>query len=77
MERSIYFLFGKEAVSIYLEECKDNIQPLIDAINNNGISYHTFEFVEGETSPIRLLMEYQGFDDYSIISKDEYNQLFL
>lgn len=77
MKRSIYFLFGKEAVSIYLEECKDNIQPLIDAINNDGISYDTFEFVEGETSPVRLLMEYQGFDDYSTISEDEYNQLFL
>lgn len=77
MKRSIYLLFGKEAVSIYLEQCKDNIQPLIDGINNDGIPYATFEFIEGETSPIRLLMEYQGWEDYSTISEEEYNQLFI
>jgi hypothetical protein len=77
MKKSIFFLFGKEATTIYLEECKDNIQPLIDGINEDGISYATFEFVEGETSPVRLLMEYQGWEDYAKISEEEYKQLFL
>ncbi|SIS88783.1 hypothetical protein [Belliella pelovolcani] len=72
MKKSTYFLFGKEATTIYLE---DGIEPLIEAINDDNISYDVFEFIEGETSPVNLLMKYQEWGDYSIISKEEFNQL--
>lgn len=75
MKKSNYFLFGKEATTIYLEDCKDGIEPLIEAINDDNISYDIFEFIEGETSPVNLLMKYQGWDDYVVITNEEFNQL--
>jgi hypothetical protein len=75
MEKKItYYLFGSEAVRIYLNEDADAI---IEQYESGEFTerWKTFEFTEGETSSIDLMCAFDGFNDYAIITKSEYDKL--
>lgn len=67
-----YFLFGDQAVNKYQD---DGLQAMIEAYDDNIISYETFEWVDGETKPQDILAVFIGHGDYCIITEEEYNQL--
>ena len=75
-KKTTYFLFGKDACRILIEDCADTLKPLIKAIEGGEIdSYRLYEYIEGETNPAELLFNYQGWEDYSTLTKREYNKL--
>jgi hypothetical protein len=63
-----YFLFGRDAV-ILLEEQG------IEAFADTTIVYSTFEWKECKTDPVDLLMAFDGWQDYVVITEDEYDYL--
>jgi len=63
-----YFLFGTDAV-ILLEEQG------IEAFADTTIVYSTFEWKECKTDPVDLLMAFDGWQDYVVITEDEYDYL--
>jgi len=63
-----YFLFGRDAV-ILLEEQG------IEAFADTTIVYSTFEWRDGKTDPVNLLMEFYGWEDYAVITEDEYEYI--
>lgn len=67
-----YFLFGSEAVDIYNEE---GIDALIDAIEDDNLGCDTFEHILSETLPCDLLDAFQGWDDYAVITKEEFDRI--
>lgn len=67
-----YYLFGKDAVMEYDE---NGIDGVISESENNNISFSLFCFVEGKTRSAELAEAMQGWDDYAIITEEEYNQL--
>lgn len=68
-----YFLFGKHACEAYDEE---GIEGLIKVISG-GEGYAIFHFIGGSTIPEELLSAYDGWEDFSVITKDEYDKLNL
>lgn len=49
-----YYLLGDDAVHIY---CKDGLQSLITAFEDEGVNFDLFCFVEGETKSVDLLYQ--------------------
>lgn len=64
----IYYLFGSAASASYDDHG-------IEQIISNGIAHATFEFVQGETHPSTLLYEFDGWEGYTEITKEEYSRL--
>ena len=76
-----YYLFGETAIDCY-HEYTDNdgntlagIDAVIQANDENECNFTTFCFVEGVTTPTMLLESYDGWDDYLIITEEEFNKL--
>lgn len=67
-----YFLFGTDATNIYKY---DGINAVVEAYEANEITFNTFVFIDGEAPPQQLLMEYKGWQDYTVITEEEYNLL--
>jgi hypothetical protein len=63
-----YFLFGRGAV-ILLEEQG------IEAFADSTIPFSTFEWKDGKTDPVDLLMAFDGWEDYAVITEDEYEYI--
>lgn len=70
MKKVSYFLFGSEAVTEFTEGME-----ALKALHDDGEQYATFKFTEGETSPIDFISEFNGWSDYAVLTKDEYNTI--
>ena len=82
MSSKTYFIFGEEAVVAFLEGIQDDDGNKLIGVyavqygdNINIFNYETFEFIEGETSPIILLSRYAGWGDWALLTKEEYEVL--
>lgn len=69
-----YFLFGNDACQEYDE---NGIDGVLERYENNDLDFETFKFVEGETSVIQLLSNFDGWGAYNVITEEEYNKLNL
>lgn len=69
-----YYLFGEVACRTYANGGADAV---IERYENDEFDerWETFEFIEGETQSIDLMYAYNGFYDYVIITKEEYDKL--
>ena len=69
-----YYLFGEVACRIYTNEGADAV---IERYENDEYygDWETFEFIEGETQSIDLMYAFNGYMDYAIITKEEYEKL--
>ncbi len=68
-----YFIFGEEVCSKYEET--NNIDKIIKAINKDYLDYEIFEFIPTETDVVDLMYRYNGYNNYCVISKEEYDKL--
>lgn len=66
-----FYLFGEDVVRSLNDEGFDSALELIEA----NESYGTFIFIEGETKSHELAEAIQGWNDYAIITEEEYNKL--
>lgn len=67
-----YFLFGSDAVRVYED---DGIEEVVQQYEDNILTYETFVFKEGVTTPIELLSAYNGYENYTTITEEEFNLL--
>lgn len=63
-----YFLFGRDACILMDEQG-------IEAFKESTVPFATFKWVEGKTSPVDLLYEFDGWEEYCVITEDEYDYL--
>ncbi len=70
--KKTYFLFGESAVYRYQTK---GINSVVKAYEAGQISYTTFVWEDGKTTPQDLLLAYQGNNDFCIITEKEYNKL--
>lgn len=66
-----YFLFGKQASEVLMDEGMDS---LIDCIEEGEIEYELYE-VNSETNPAELLYTFKKWEDYFVLSFEEYNRI--
>lgn len=71
-QKPTYFLFSSEAVGIYDDE---GIDALVEAIENDNLMCDTFEYVPSVTLPCDLLDAFKGWDDYAVITKEEFDRI--
>lgn len=71
-KKKTIYLFGDEAVKTLEDEGE---KMLLDELENFGLSYTLFTFIEGETSSAELLSAFVGNNNYSIITEELYNQI--
>jgi len=69
-KESTYYLFGEEACQKVLNE---DLKSLIN--DKSGITYATFEFIEGVTKSRELLEIADGWYEWTIITKEDYERL--
>lgn len=63
-----YFLFGDEAVRLLESEG-------LESFRDTTIPCSYYKWVDGESNPVNLLMQFYGWDNYAVITEDEYNFL--
>jgi hypothetical protein len=66
-----YLLFGKQACSIYEEF---GFEKLDELIGTENIAHSSYAYLNG-SSINQLLWAFRGWDEYTYISKEEYNKL--
>lgn len=67
-----FYLFGEEAVNFYEQDWDE----LIDEIRENGLGYEIYEFDPSANDPSGdLLSAYDGWGNFTEITKEEYNQI--
>jgi|GEM_PF-2614800 len=71
IEEKTYYLFGEDVVRALSE---NGIEAVIELIEDNEV-YSTLVFIEGVTKSVELANEIQGYNDYAIISEEEYNKI--
>ena len=64
--KTTYFLFGGEASAIM--DYSGNIHDAVRA------GCDTFKFTDGD-DPVNLIAAYSGWDDFWVLTEDEYNQI--
>lgn len=64
--KTTYFLFGGEAAAIM-----DSTGNIHDAVR---AGCDTFAFKTGD-DPVKLITAYAGWDDFWVLTEDEYNQI--
>lgn len=67
-----FYLLGSEAVR---ELNENGIDSVVEEYEANELSFATFCFVEGETKSHELAEAMDGWNDFAIISEEEYNKL--
>jgi hypothetical protein len=68
-----YFIFGEYVCRIYEETF--NIVKVINKINEENLDYSIFEFIPNVTDVIDLMWKYNGYNNYCVITKQEYDLL--
>lgn len=68
--KKIYYLIGSDATKEYYE---NGIEGVLNDYEANELSFSTFCFIEGETRSSELAQALSGYDDYAIITEEEYN----
>jgi len=66
-----HYLFGSDACQKILNE---NFDACVEHCKETG-DFAIFKFVSGESTPTQLLNEYDGWFEFCIITKEEYNIL--
>ncbi len=66
-----YYLFGSDVVKEYNFE---GIDSAIELINENE-NHEVFIFIEGETRSSELASALMGWNDFAIITEEEYNKI--
>jgi hypothetical protein len=66
-----FYLFGEEAVKLYNEEGIESLKKHI----KEGNSYAVFVFEEGVTKSYELAESIIGWNDYTILTEQEFNNL--
>ncbi len=70
--KTTYFLFGKDASEILIEE---GFEELIDRIENEeDVDFSLYKF-DSKTNPAEFLSHFQNWGDYCVISKEEHEKL--
>lgn len=67
---STNFLFGIEACQLLLE---DGFEALLESIQED-VEFELFQF-NVNSNPVDLLIKFQNWNDYAVISSDEYKRL--
>ena len=47
----------------------------VEGFKECGLHYAIFKWEDGKTSPVDLLYEYDGWEEYCVITEDEYEYL--
>lgn len=68
-----YFLFGSEAVD-HLENYSDTFSDFLEWAKENPSGYAIYCFSEGG-NPIDLIMAFEGWGKYMVITEKEYEQI--
>lgn len=68
--KKTYYLIGSDATKEYYE---NGIEGVLNDYEANELSFSTFCFIEGETRSSELAQALSGYDDYAIITEEEYN----
>ncbi len=63
-----YFLFGFQAIITYQREGVNGLKE---------IPFGVYKWEYGKSSPLDLLDAYCGWDDFTTITKGEFEQLFM
>jgi hypothetical protein len=63
-----YFLFGRDACILMDEQG-------IEAFKDSMVNYATFKWVDGKSEPIDLLYAYDGWEEYCVLTEDEYHYI--
>jgi len=71
--KKYYFLFGGDACSSYSQ--KEDIQEFEEAYNQENFSATLFLYEEGVNTPVDLLAEFSGNEDYICLTEEEFNEL--
>lgn len=71
-EEKTFYLIGSDASREYNE---NGIKAVINRSESNEITFSSFCFIESETTSSELAKALNGWDDYVIITEDEFNQL--
>lgn len=72
MEKITYYLFGEDAC---IELKTGGVEEVLKAFDRGELTYTTFAYDERENESFDILNAYNGWNDFSIISKEEYEQL--
>lgn len=70
-KKKTYYLFGIDACHLYSE----GFESLLNKIENDGLDFGLFTFTEGETPSIDLLYAANRWNEYSIITEEEFDKL--
>lgn len=65
-----YFLFGKEASEIVIDE---GIDALIDSFEI-GVDFELYEF-NSNSNPASFLASFKNWNEYVVLSKEEFDRL--
>lgn len=65
-----YFLFGKEASEIVIDE---GIDALIDSFED-GVDFELYEF-NSNSNPASFLATFKNWNEYVVLSKEEFDRL--
>ena len=68
--KTTYFLFGKEASEIVIDE---GIDALIDSFED-GIDFELYEF-NFNSNPASFLASFKNWNEYVVLSKEEFDRL--
>ena len=63
-----YFLFGRDACILMDEQG-------IEAFKDSMVPFATFKWVDGKSEPIDLLYAYDGWEEYCVLTEDEYHYI--
>ncbi|MFZ1704353.1 MAG: hypothetical protein WAT79_08395 [Saprospiraceae bacterium] len=70
--KKTFFLFGEDAIKVYDE---GDINAVVEAYENNDIMYSMFAYDSEKTQPIDLLLAFIGWNEFTVITEEEYNLL--
>jgi hypothetical protein len=75
---STYFIFAnKDVIDNIINNISNSIDEVIQEIEEENYSYTLYEFNPEISNPAIILFEFinSGFDDYSTLTKEEFNKL--
>lgn len=71
--KKYYFLFGQDACAAYSQ--REDFEEFKEAYDQEDFNCTLFVYEDGVTSPVDLLSEFYGKDDYICLTKEEYEEL--
>lgn len=72
-ENTTYFLFGSDAIRIFEEGDRD--EKTMTGLKLGDIEYTVCKFVQNSSDPESLLSDFSGWQDFLVITKEQYEFL--